>query len=746
MPSQPQWRVHLEETEVKIKTFAITMLLLLLPPILRAASDGGSPGNPASRRRIGLALAGGGARGLSHLGVLRWLEEHRIPVDYVAGTSMGGLIAGLYASGRDSAEMTEFIDSIDWVDVLRGTPAYSELSFRRKEDQRAYPNEIELGFKKGFRFPAGLNSGHKVGLLLDRVAFPYSNIASFDDLPTPFRCVAADLLSAEEVVFKSGSFSRALRATMSIPGVFEPVRDEDRLLVDGGILNNLPVDVVKEMGPDLIIAVDLGYPKAKTEDVESVLAVISRSLDVMIQANVTRNARLADIVLRPDLTGYTTFSFDASKQLVEQGYKEAERQSQNLANLSLDELSWQEYLRNRQSRRRRLESHPGFVNLEGVVAPDQPSTDKLLSDAVGVPLDVKQLDADLTEITGWGPYESAGYTRQEQGGQEGLGVQVRAKNYGPPFIKPSIIVNGAEVSNIKFTLASRLTFYDVLHSNSEWRTDLSFGSRNLVMTEFYRPLGNTGFFVAPRARISRLNQNIYFDGNRVADYVVSEAGVGVDLGYALGRTREIRVGYDLGRQKGHTGVGDPRIPSFNGRVNSLTGKWQLERLDDPVIPTRGLRVRMQGWWYLDTPGNLAQFPQVETRTLFAQPLNRHLSALVSIQGGTTFQKTAPFTQKFILGGPLQLSALGFQELRGNHYFYSSVGLLQTLSEKPAALLGKVSAIAYYEVGDAFDSKARPFNDVAAGLLGRTKLGVLFFGASVGESGHQKFFFSLGSFF
>src|SRR5262249_42289140 len=161
--------------------------------------------------------------------------------------------------------------------------------------------------------------------------------------------------------------------------------------------------------------------------------------------------------------------------------------------------------------------------------------------------------------------------------------------------------------------------YDVLHSSAEWRTDLSFGFRNLAATELYRPLGQTGFFVAPRTSAVRLNENVYSDGHRVADYIITQTGVGIDLGYALGQTSEIRVGYDLGHQKGHVGIGNPQIPSFSGRINSLTGNLQVDRLDDPVIPTRGLRVRMQGWWYLDAPGSGPQFPQLEIRSLFAHP-------------------------------------------------------------------------------------------------------------------------------
>src|SRR5690242_20481990 len=204
-----------------------------------------------ARPKIGLVLEGGGALGLAHVGVIQWLEENHVPVDYVAGTSIGGLIGGLYASGKSPEELKQLVTGVDWDEVLRDEVDYQDLSFRRKEDHRDYPNSLEFGLKNGVRFPSGFNAGYRVGLILNRELLPYSNLKNFDQLPIPFRCVAVDMVARREHVFKDGSLTQALRATMSIPAIFSPVRESDQVYVDGGLLNNLPVDVARQMGADL---------------------------------------------------------------------------------------------------------------------------------------------------------------------------------------------------------------------------------------------------------------------------------------------------------------------------------------------------------------------------------------------------------------------------------------------------------------------------------------------------------------
>src|ERR1700755_212928 len=201
----------------------------------------------ANHPKVGLVLEGGGALGLAHIGVIQWLEEHRIPVSYVAGTSMGALVGGVYATGRSAAEVREVVQGIDWDAVLRGQTPYDDLTFRRKEDARDFPSTLEFGWHKGLQFPAGFNSGQQVSLILDRVALPYSEVPSFNDLPIPFACVATDLRSGKPHVFRSGSLGLALRSTMSLPGLFTPVRSGDHIYADGGLLQDIPIDVAKEM-------------------------------------------------------------------------------------------------------------------------------------------------------------------------------------------------------------------------------------------------------------------------------------------------------------------------------------------------------------------------------------------------------------------------------------------------------------------------------------------------------------------
>src|SRR5438552_14403922 len=226
-----------------MRRIVFILLFLLWPGASRAQQNA----SPRPRPKIGVALEGGGAMGLAHIGVLKWFEEHHIPVDYVAGTSMGGLVGGFYATGMSPDELKTLIDGMDWRKILSDRTPYEDLAFRRKEDQRAYPNSLIFGLRGGLTLPAGLNAGHQIGLSIDRTTLPYDAAPSFDALPTPFRCVATDLVSGKSHIFKDGSLAVALRATMSIPGACSPVHDGTAVYVNGGLLYTLPTDVVRDM-------------------------------------------------------------------------------------------------------------------------------------------------------------------------------------------------------------------------------------------------------------------------------------------------------------------------------------------------------------------------------------------------------------------------------------------------------------------------------------------------------------------
>jgi len=307
---------------------------------------------PDHRPTIGLVLEGGGALGLAHAGVLRWFEENHIPVDYVAGTSMGGLVGGLYATGMSGTQIQKFLNGVNWNRSLRDELPFQARSFRRKEDRRDYPNDLEFGLKHGVSFPSGFNSGQQVGLILDRISLPYSDLKSFSELPTPFRCVATDLVTGKPEVFDSGSLAEALRATMSLPAIFSPVRRDGQIYVDGGLMENLPVDVARTMGADIVIAVHLETAPLTPDESLSAFSVLQHSISVVISVNELESMKKADILIRVHTEDYTSVDYQAGEKIIELGYAGAQERARLLQRLALDDQQWAEYTRRRKERQR----------------------------------------------------------------------------------------------------------------------------------------------------------------------------------------------------------------------------------------------------------------------------------------------------------------------------------------------------------------------------------------------------------
>ena len=299
-----------------------------------------APDGAQGRTRLGLALGGGAARGIAHIGLLRWFEEHRIPIDYLAGTSMGGLVGGAYAAGLTPDQIVALMKEADWDLMFLADSPFKYKTFRRKEDARAFPGQLDFGLKGGFKLPSGLNAGQQVELLLDSIALPYYGVQTFDDLPTPFRCVATDIRAGEAVVLGSGSFALALRATMSIPAAFTPVALDNRLLVDGGALNNVPADVVKAMGAQVAIAVNVSSSTDESPPPTTIFGVLGQTLDSLMTLGTREALKSADLVIVPNLQGLTGGDWRRVDDLVAKGYEAAEANSAALLRYQVDETAY----------------------------------------------------------------------------------------------------------------------------------------------------------------------------------------------------------------------------------------------------------------------------------------------------------------------------------------------------------------------------------------------------------------------
>lgn len=734
-------------------TWRLVVVAALLSVSAHARADVGQ--TTERRPRIGVAFGGGSARGLAHVGVIRWFEEHHIPIDLVAGTSMGGLIGGGFASGMSAEELTHLLESTDW-DAMFGSSAFRYKNIRRKQDARSYPSRIEFGLKRGLSPPVALNNGQRVDFLLARIAGAYMHLPSFDALPTPFRCLAVDLVSAQSVVLDHGSLADAMRATMSTPGVFPPMEIDGRVLVDGGAMNNVPANIVRGMGADIVIAINVGYMGDTRTVNYSLLGLLGQTVDVMMQASTRIAMQGADIVINPRLEGFGGLDWRRSQALAADGYRAAEAMKDTLLPLAIDEQAWAAYQAERQARRRWQLATPQFVSIVGAVSSDQRRMEEVLRAHIGQPLDVGALETELEIFTGLDRYETVGWELVEDSGRYGLQIRARPKRYAPPFLMLATSLRNTTTDAFAFQLAGRYLTFDVAGSGSELRIDAAVGVDPQIAAELYRPIGKTPLFVGAGALAARRTIDFIQDDTTVAKYNETRAGVGVHAGINLGHDEELRVGLTTGHLSASIGAGDPRLPEISGRETRARLRWLHDGQDSPVVPSTGL-------WAVGTISRLFSSPEITALDtgltndrLTQAEINasrfwsvRRRDRLFLVGGaGTSFGGHPLPTEQFQLGRPLYLGAYDIGEFRGNHYAVLTAGYLRGIGRLPDFLGGPIFAGGWIENGSAFDDidQARLRTNGSVGAVLDTLIGPMIVGGSFSIDGNWRYYVAVGRLF
>jgi len=720
--------------------------------LLPARAQDAAVESPHPRPRVGLALSGGGALGLAEAGVIQWMEEHHIPVDRIAGTSVGAIIGSMYATGMSPAEIEKFGEAIDWDAAFLPEPVYRQLSYRRKQDRRNFLVNTQLGLKHGLRGPNGLNSGQLVELLLDRIALPEAGVDNFDDFPIPFRCVATDMTTGEAVVLHDGPLAQSVRASMAIPGVFTPVEVNGRVLADGGLVQNIPVETVRSMDADIVIAVELRLAASDRAQLQTLAGVLGRAVDIMITQNERRSLALARETISIDVGGFTINDYNRVKDLIRLGYKTAEAQSPALLPYAIqDSVEWQQYLAERKARK-----HPPLNKIEAlaVVGADPDSNSRLqhrLNKKLGGSLNVSTLDKQLTRIAGEGEFDRLGYEGFVQNGVPALRVTAHEKTYGPPFIDLALDVEGSGVAAFDFSAGTRVTFMDIAHHGAEWRNDLLFGSKNLGASEFYQPLFGSHFFMAPYAFASKFARNSFSGLTRVAVFGDERAGGGLDLGYAA-RSSEFRAGYEIFSGKLSPLIGSAGLPIVRGSTGEFRARYVWDGQDSPSVPSKGSRVVATLSRVLQSPGLSHPIGQLEIENSNFIPLSGKTSLFGVTSGGTTFRGNAGPFQVFALGGQFRLGAYLPQEFLGNHYAYSALGFRRELYRLPQLVGRRIYWAGWYEAGTAFGSAAGDPGPVVVrgsfnlGVIADTFVGPISLSAAASPTGQSRVNFSIGRLF
>jgi len=728
----------------------IAMLLVLLPGTQALAAAKETAGE---RPRIGLVLGGGGARGAAHIGVLKELERQRIPVDVIAGTSMGAIVGGLYASGMSAAELEDLVGSLDWAAALSDDPSREDLSFRRKQDDSEFPVDLELGLRgRDLVLPKGAIQGQKLDLLLRKLTLPVSQVRDFDQLPIPFRAIASDIELGASHVMRSGDLAAAIRASMSVPAILAPVEVDGRLLVDGGITGNLPVDVIRQLGVDVIIAVDVEFPLYGRDELGSALAISEQMLTILMRKETLRQIDSLgdrDVLIRPDLGVFASTNFGEIVQTIEPGERAARDQLRKLEYLALDDADYASH-RAKQMSTPELPNELSFVR---IVHDDKLSSAVLesrLSVAPGDPIDTRVLARNAARLYGLQLYEQVDYALVEDG--DGLGVEYRAttKSWGPNFLQFGLALEEDFEGSTAFNIDTRLTRAGLNKLGAEWRTDLRLGTDPRLFSEFYQPLSfDSRWFIAPRVQVGQSNLNAFSRDDTVARLRVSEADAGFDFGRELGTVGEFRVGVFRGLGEARVKVGDPLLPNADFDTGGAFAALRYDSLDNARFPRRGALAKLR--WTLSRTGFGAdsEFDTVEGE--IARTWSRGKNSLqFGLSYATTLESDGAIQNYFPLGGFLRLSGLERGEISGPHAALAKMVYYRRIGETTGGILDTpiyvgVSA----EAGNVWQTRsAMSFDTVVmngsvfAGI--DTFVGPIYLAAGFAERGRANFYLFIGT--
>ncbi len=655
-----------------ISRVLILLLSFLIAHLGRAADLVALPSTEPSRERprVGLVLSGGGARGAAHIGVLQVLEELRVPIDAIAGTSMGALVGGAYASGLSVAQMHERIGSIRTASILNDDPPRREWSETRKHDEQANFLGPEFGVRTdGLNLPKGAVSGIGLDALL-REFVQARNVVHFDGLPIRFRAVATDIETGHMVVLDSGSVASAMRASLSIPGLFAPAQVGGRLLVDGGLSRNLPVDVVRQMGVDVVIAVNLGTPLMRRDQISSVLAVSGQVINILTEQNVrTSLAELgpADILISPELGNFSAIDFDHMRDTVEIGVTAARRMTAALQSLSLSPAQYASYRERQQRETFGATGTIGEIRFAGLQRVNPQVLRASMTTQVGKPLDRATLDSDLIRIHGRGDFDHVGYELLREQDKQVLVIQAQEREIGPDYLRFGLGLSADFSGNAYFQARASLrrTWANAL--GAQWRTDLLLGRVNQLQSEFYQPLRvDQTAFVAPYVDIEQKPFDIYDGGSRVARFLRQSGSLGLDVGAQWTPLGELRLGLYRGARSykldtGSTALltGDSAIAIGGARL-----RWRSDQLDSSLFPRSGYSASLDLVASVPALGARDRYSRWEADYLSAYSRGEDTVQLAAHAGGALGSSRLPAYDLFPLGGFLRMSGYQSGELLG----------------------------------------------------------------------------------
>jgi len=701
---------------------------------------------PLNRPRVCLVLSGGGARGAAHIGVIRVLEELNVPVDCIAGTSMGAVVGGAYASGMTVTDMLRAIDGITFDSLFTDKPPRSEQSMRIKADSYLPLAAPEFGVANGsLTAPQGVVGGVALEAQL-RALVKVGGASDFDHLPIPFRAVATSLGDGGMVVFERGALVTAMRASMSVPALIAPLNVNGQLLVDGGLVRNLPIDVARAMGADVIIAVNLGTPLLKPAQIQGLRAVAMQTLGILTEQNVRESLqqlRDGDVLIQPALGDFSAADFDDLVKTVPIGEAAARAAAGRLSALALPAAA-HAALRASQSvaTQARPAQRIAAIEVRGNRRVTAEVIAQRMQTQVGDVYDAPRVDLDMRRIFGSGDFESV---RSEQGDEATLVVNVTEKAWGPDYLRFGLALSSDLGQDATFNLLANWRSTWLNRWGGEWRGNLLLGNDVLLNTSLYQPLSDRQyFFVEPHFAAGITPLYIYNASVLLSEYRNHFVGVGLDLGANFSAYGEARLGIYRGRSRYELATGPPTLPAdFDEDIGLVQAALRIDRLDSVNFTRSGYLVSLIAQSSQTALGASDSFTRVEGGVRGAYSFGNHTLQL-AVRGGEASSEL-PAYALFKLGGFLNMSGYRRQQLLGTRYAYGQLLYQLKLAQLP--LFEGVYGGLAYEAADMpqlLPGNDKPLFQSGTAFLGAdTPLGAAYFGLGYGGAGNQAVYLFLG---
>ena len=734
---------------------AATILTSFSCELTLAQSEPASNQSPpiTPRPRIGLALGGGGAKGAGHIGVLQVLEDLRIPIDCIAGTSMGALVGATFATGRRPDDIENAVIGIDWSQTVGGRGRRDRMPIDRKLDSVDHLNSLEFGIRNGkFSAPAGFIKTQDIEGEIWNLVSSARTIQDFDDLPIPFRAIATDMVAGEMVVLDGGDLAVAMRASMAIPGAFAPVRIDNKVLADGGMMRNLPVDVVRELCADVVIAVWMTNPMPQADDIASAFALTSRSLIVMVEANERiqiQSLAESDVGIEVGMGDIGTVDFLQIAEAIELGKSAAEASREALLQHAVSE---QEYLAWQESTGRKPEAAYNFseIRIEGN---DRVNTKYIhssikIEDLLGAPVNTQDIAANAERIYALGDFERVSYRIVGTEEQPVLEFNTVEKTWGPDYFRFDYGLASHGDSDLKAIIRADHERTWVNSRGGRWHNGLQIGQQTSLKTNFYQPLdAKQRYFVEPIAAFEQDREDFYDDGDRVAQYFIRQLYAQFDIGVNLGNRAQLRLGLRHGWEEAELDTGTPGLPELDRRANTnLQLRAIYDTRNSTGLPTRGTLVHARyvhsEMWF----GSDLNYELLEGAVTKSFGLGNNALTLLA-GGGSTLSGELPITQQIQLGGIRTFPGLRPGELRGDEYWFAASKFFWRLSETESLFGHELYAgfrLQAGEVGGRFDGiDEGMLLGISASIGGDTPIGVFTVSLGYVDNGSFRLQFSLG---